>query len=88
MQTAACRRTREGLTEYLENALSPERRQGLEQHLAGCAGCREEKVRLEAIIAGARSVAAERMPERMKRVLLRKFSGRSEADVEAGVEHG
>jgi predicted anti-sigma-YlaC factor YlaD len=37
----ACRELVEVITEYLEGTLDPVERRRFEQHLAGCAGCRD-----------------------------------------------
>lgn len=66
-----CRRSREGLTEYLEGALSPARRQGLEQHLAECATCRAHLDQLRLIIAAAADIPPESMPPSTRATLLR-----------------
>jgi len=48
---SACERTRELLGQLLEGALSDEQRQAVDQHLAGCAECREMREALELIRA-------------------------------------
>lgn len=80
-----CRRTREGLTEYLEGALSPRRRQGMAGHLADCSECRGLLEQVRGIIAAARAVPAERMPAGLRRHLLRRLSESGEREaVESG----
>ena len=71
--TGACRRTREGLTEYLENALSPRRRQGLEEHLANCEGCRGYLQELQGVIAALGDAPAAGMPVEMRVRLLERL---------------
>ena len=69
----ACQQVVELVTEYLEDALSPEERRGLEAHLAGCRDCRAY---LEQIRLTIRAVAATReaAPDpRVKTELLRLF---------------
>ena len=75
----ACRTFREGLTEYLEEALSPERRQGLELHLAGCPSCRALLEQVRCTIGASASLRGDQMPPEMKNALLRALR-RDEAD--------
>lgn len=69
----ACPQTREGLTEYLEDALSSVKRQGMETHLRSCPACRGHLARIR--MAGDASSFGERMPGTMKARLLRVFRG-------------
>lgn len=75
-----CRRTREGLTEYLDGALSPERRQGFERHLAICDRCRRMLAQTKRIIASAADGPRERMPPEMKARLLRHLAQNGEPE--------
>ena len=70
---AACRRSTEGLTEYLENALSPRRRQGIERHLEQCEGCRRRLAQLQQILVASGAIGGERMPAEMKTLLMRRL---------------
>ena len=67
----ACRTFREGLTEYLEEALSPDRRQGQELHLAGCPYCRALLEQVLCTIGSSASLHGGEMPPEMKNALLR-----------------
>lgn len=69
--TISCRRCREGLTEYLDDALSPRRRQGMERHLGRCQECRKALAQIRTILRAGRAIPAERMPAAAKRRLLR-----------------
>jgi anti-sigma factor RsiW len=42
IETPACRKLSAELTEYLDDALSPARRQGMAEHLSSCPACRSE----------------------------------------------
>jgi anti-sigma factor RsiW len=71
-ENPACRRSTEGLTEYLENALSPRRRQGIERHLEQCEGCRRRLAQLRQIVEASGTIPGARMPAETKaRLLLR-----------------
>lgn len=69
----ACRRVREGLTEYLEDALPPARRQGFETHLAACARCRRLLGAMRCALEAAAALPREPMPPGMKERILRAF---------------
>jgi anti-sigma factor RsiW len=75
----ACRQMREGLTEYLDDALPSERRQGLESHLASCPDCRGFFHQMGGIVDRASALPREPMPSAMKRRLLQAFRDRSGA---------
>jgi anti-sigma factor RsiW len=64
-----CREVREGLTEYLDAALSPERRQGYDAHLAACASCRRFLGELRATVEALSGLPREPMPAEAKRRL-------------------
>lgn len=70
---AFCRRSTERLTEYLENTLSPRRRQGIERHLAQCEACSRRLAQLQQIIATSGETPRERVPQAMKARLLRQL---------------
>lgn len=78
-EPASCRRSREGLTEYLEDALSPTRRQGIERHLSECDECRKQLAQVRALIQVARGVPSDAMPPEMKTALLRALRERKES---------
>lgn len=64
---------REGLTEYLENALPLGRRQGLERHLTSCKRCRTLLHEVQQLIHVTRALPAESMPPGMKAALLQAY---------------
>ena len=68
-----CRHAREGLTEYLDGALPPSRRQGLEDHLAACSPCARLLAEMRATLERLASLPGEPMPPAMKRTLLQAF---------------
>ena len=71
----ACRTFREGLTEYLEEALPPSRRQGLELHLAVCPSCRALLEQVRCTIRASSGLSGEPTPPAMKNALLRALRG-------------
>ena len=75
----ACREAREGLTEYLENALPSVSRQGFEMHLATCAECRQFLQQLQATTGALSALPAEQMPAEMKQTLLQALRSRQSA---------
>jgi hypothetical protein len=70
IEQIACRHLREGLTEYLENALPSSRRQGFKAHLAHCGGCRGFLCQMRHIIDALPALPWETMPPGMKQTLL------------------
>ncbi len=52
------------LNEYVDGVLSAAGRQGVEQHLAGCAGCRAAVAQLRELLAGARALPQSLEPAR------------------------
>lgn len=66
----ACRDLREGLTEYLDDALPPPTRQGFETHLSSCAGCRRFLGQIRATVAATPHLPREAMPSDLKTSLL------------------
>jgi anti-sigma factor RsiW len=74
-----CRDAREGLTEYLENALPPARRQGVDEHLSSCAECSRLLDEFRATIQQLAALAPESMPPEMKQSLLSAFRNRQSA---------
>lgn len=75
----ACCEAREGLTEYLENALPPEQRQGFETHLASCVDCRHFLQQLQATTQALSALPGEQMPAEMKQTLLQALRSRQSA---------
>lgn len=75
----ACREIQEGLTEYLEHALPPARRRGFDLHLSSCSACRTLAAELGATLALLSDPPPERMPDEMRRALLRALHGRQSA---------
>jgi predicted anti-sigma-YlaC factor YlaD len=69
----ACKEVVELVTDYLEGVLLPEKRAPLEEHLAGCPGCRNyiEQVRLT--IGMLRNLAQEPIFPETKEDLLQVF---------------
>lgn len=76
-EQVACRHMREGLTEYLDDALPSERRQGLETHLASCPDCRRFFQQMWGVLDSSAALPREPMPAAMKRLLLKAFRERS-----------
>lgn len=72
-ENLACRQAREGLTEYLENALSSTGRRGVEKHFEACAECRVHLDRIRAFTRSGAATTRMRMPQEMKRRLLQAF---------------
>ena len=62
----SCRTIREGLTEYLENALPGPSLQGFDEHLAACRDCRRLVDDVGAIVASMPHLQRETMPESVK----------------------
>ncbi len=69
-ESISCQDAREGLTEYLELALSSARRRGYEEHFRGCPSCRESLERTEAVIRKISDLPRESMPRDLKSALL------------------
>jgi anti-sigma factor RsiW len=74
-----CKEVREGLTEYLDEALPPVRRQGFVQHLAACPACERCLRQLAATRAAVSCLPREPMPDGMKRKLLEAMRRRESA---------
>jgi hypothetical protein len=73
----ACRTFREGLTEYLEEALPPARRQGLELHVEGCPSCRSLLEQVRCTIRSSTGLKGAPMPAELRNEILRTFRGRA-----------
>lgn len=52
------------LNEYVDGTLAVHDRAAVEQHLAGCAGCRAALVELQGLVAGARDLPRSIVPKR------------------------
>ena len=74
-----CHDAREGLTEYLENALPSTRRQGIDDHLNSCAECRRFLIELGITVQQLATLSGEPMPAEMKQFLLQAFRNRQSA---------
>ena len=72
-QGLACKEVVELITDYLEGALLPEKRAQLEEHVAGCPGCRNyiEQVRLTIVML--HNLAQEPVFPETKEDLLKVF---------------
>jgi len=75
-ETLTCERMREGLTEYLEGALPPTRRQGFHDHLASCDACRRLLEETGIALQRLAALPSEPMPPEMKKSLLDAFRAR------------
>ncbi len=74
-----CRAAREGLTEYLENALPADQRQGLEVHLTSCYECASFLDEFRRTIQHINCLPHEKMPDQMRSTLLKALQQRSPA---------
>lgn len=59
MNDVPCQELVELVTDYLDNALPPDRRAEVDAHLATCPGCREVVAQWRTIITLGRRLAAE-----------------------------
>jgi anti-sigma factor RsiW len=75
-QPVSCHQLREGLTEYLDDALPPQRRQGFDTHLGRCPECRRLCCEVGLTIERLASAPRETMPPAMRRTLLEAFRNR------------
>ncbi len=69
-ESISCQDAREGLTEYLELALSSARRRGYEEHFRACPTCRESLARTEVVIRKMSDLPRDAMPHDLKSTLL------------------
>ena len=69
----ACREIVEIVTDYLEGALPPERREALELHLSYCEGCVNYLDQLRAAIRLSGSLSEETLPPSLQAELVRAF---------------
>jgi len=88
---SACEQTRELLGQLLEGALSDEQRQAVDQHLAGCAECREMREALELIRAVLPSLGELEPPPELANDLAaspcRRWLGLLHQAVEHEIDH-
>ena len=66
----ACQELVEVITEYLENTLSAEDRQRFEEHLAGCAGCRNYLEQMRTTIRLTGALRADAIPLELREQFL------------------
>jgi predicted anti-sigma-YlaC factor YlaD len=70
-QGLACKEVVELVTDYLEEALLPEQRTQLEEHLAGCPGCMNYLEQVRLTIGMLRNLAQEPVfPETKEKLVL------------------
>jgi anti-sigma factor RsiW len=74
-----CEDVTQGLTEYLDEALPPGRRDRYERHLAHCAHCARHLHELRQIIHRLGALPHEPMPAPMKERLLHAHQSRQSA---------
>lgn len=70
-----CHELVELVTDYLEDALSPEDRRRVEEHLALCDGCTTYLEQMRETIRLTGLVREEEIPEDQKQALLEAFRG-------------
>lgn len=68
-----CREMVELMTDYLEDAMSPETRAKFERHLAACDGCTSYLAQLRESIRATGMLTKEQIPADQKEELLRAF---------------
>jgi anti-sigma factor RsiW len=75
MNTAplSCAELVEIVTDYLENAMSPELRRRFDEHLAQCDGCTEYVQQIRETIRAVGSVSEESLSEPGRQALLEAF---------------
>jgi anti-sigma factor RsiW len=69
----ACSQLVEVITEYLEDALAPEERARIEEHMAGCDGCVAHLAQVRATLRVAGSLADEDLPRETEEALVGLF---------------
>jgi anti-sigma factor RsiW len=69
----ACREEVELITDYLEDALPPERRALLEAHLAICPGCSEYVDQMRTLAGGLGALREEALPDTLRSGLIASF---------------
>jgi anti-sigma factor RsiW len=70
-----CHEVVELVTDYLEEALPPEDRRRVEEHLAGCQGCTRYLAQMRETIRLTGRLTEEQIPEEHKAELLDAFRG-------------
>ncbi|MFD8556529.1 anti-sigma factor family protein [Streptosporangium canum] len=83
-RAAGCREITELVTDYLEGALSAERRRRFEAHLAGCAECSVHLEQMRATIRALGCLGADGIPDRVLRRLCGAFLGSGAPPVAEG----
>jgi predicted anti-sigma-YlaC factor YlaD len=68
-----CRELVELVTEYLEGALAPTKRARLEEHLAGCVGCRDHLDQMRRTISAVGHLPEEEVSPTAQQELLAVF---------------
>jgi anti-sigma factor RsiW len=68
-----CREMVELMTDYLEEAMSPDTRARFERHLAACDGCTNFLAQLRETIRATGMLTEEQIPAHQKDELLRAF---------------
>jgi anti-sigma factor RsiW len=68
-----CQELVEVITDYLENALSPEDRRRFEEHLAVCSGCRTYLEQMRTTIRLTGALKTDSIPEGVREQLLAAF---------------
>jgi anti-sigma factor RsiW len=71
----ACHEVVSLVTDYLEDALPPEERRRVEEHLAGCEGCTRYLAQMRETIRLTGMLTEEQIPEEQKAELLDAFRG-------------
>jgi anti-sigma factor RsiW len=68
-----CREVIDLITDYLEDALTPDMRRRVEDHLAGCDGCSGYLEQMQTTIQLTGMLTEEQVPEEHKQRLLEAF---------------
>jgi predicted anti-sigma-YlaC factor YlaD len=71
--TLSCQEVVELVTDYLENALLPEMRKRLEEHVAECPGCETYIEQIRQTISMLQQIAQEQVAPATKQELLQLF---------------
>lgn len=74
-QGLTCHEVVELVTEYLEDALPPEERRRVEEHLSNCDGCTRYLAQMRETIRLTGMLTEEQIPEEQKMALLGAFRG-------------
>ena len=70
-----CHEVVELVTDYLEDALPPDERRRVEEHLSGCEGCTRYLAQMRETIRLTGMLTEEQIPEQQKTVLVEAFRG-------------